>query len=110
MLLIKNAEVYAPEHLGRKDVLVCNEKIECVEDSISELPVECEVMDAEGRMLIPGLIDQHVHVTGGGGEGSFHTRTPELEVSELVKGGITTVIGLLGRICMQRRRRLTRKA
>lgn len=96
MLLIKNAEVYAPEHLGRKDVLVCNEKIECVEDSISELPVECEVMDAEGRMLIPGLIDQHVHVTGGGGEGSFHTRTPELEVSELVKGGITTVIGLLG--------------
>ena len=96
MLLIKNAEVYAPEYLGRKDVLACNGKIECVEDSIGELPVACDVADAEGKMLIPGLIDQHVHVTGGGGEGSFCTRTPELEVSELVRGGITTVVGLLG--------------
>ncbi len=96
MLLIKNAEVYAPEYLGRKDVLACNGKIECVEDSIGELPVACDVADAEGKKLIPGLIDQHVHVTGGGGEGSFCTRTPELEVSELVRGGITTVVGLLG--------------
>lgn len=96
MLLIKNAEVYAPEYLGRKDVLICNEKIECVEDSIDGLPAVCDVMDVRGMALIPGLIDQHVHVTGGGGEGSFHTRTPELELSELVRGGITTVVGLLG--------------
>ncbi len=115
MLLIKNAEVYAPEYLGRKDVLACNGKIECVEDSIGELPVACDVADAEGKMLIPGLIDQHVHVTGGGGEGSFCTRTPELEVSELVRGGITTVVGLLGtdgitRIFMRRRQPLMRRA
>ena len=96
MFLIKNAEVYAPEYMGRKDVLVCNERIECIQDSIDGLPVEGEVIDAEGRLLVPGLVDQHVHVTGGGGEGSFHTRTPELELSELVRGGITTVVGLLG--------------
>lgn len=96
MLLIKNAQVYSPEYLGKKDVLVCGEKIVCVEEQIPKLPVPCEIIDAEGMRLIPGLIDQHIHVTGGGGEGSFHTRTPELNLSELIEGGITTVVGLLG--------------
>lgn len=96
MLLIKNAKVYAPEYVGKKDLLVCGGKIECMEDKIEDFPIACEVIDAEERILTPGFIDQHVHVTGGGGEGSFHTRTPELQLSELVKGGITTVVGLLG--------------
>ena len=96
MLLIKNAEVYAPEYIGKKDILICNETIECISDEIKEVPFEHEVMDGTGMILTPGLIDQHVHVTGGGGEGSFHTRTPELQLSELVNGGITTVVGLLG--------------
>lgn len=58
--------------------------------------MECEVLDGEGKILTPGFLDQHVHITGGGGEGSFHTRTPELQLSELVEYGITTVVGLLG--------------
>ena len=81
MLLVKNAEVYAPEYLGKKDVLVCGGKIERIQDRIGELPVECEVLDGEGKILTPGFLDQHVHITGGGGEGSFHTRTPEKEAS-----------------------------
>lgn len=96
MLLVKNAEVYAPEYLGKKDVLVCGGKIEWIQDQIGEFPVECEVLDGEGKILTPGFLDQHVHITGGGGEGSFHTRTPELQLSELVEYGITTVVGLLG--------------
>lgn len=96
MLLVKNAEVYAPEYLGKKDVLVCGGKIERIQERIGELPVECEVLDGEGKILTPGFLDQHVHITGGGGEGSFHTRTPELQLSELVEYGITTVVGLLG--------------
>lgn len=96
MLLVKNAEVYAPEYLGKKDVLICGRRIEQIQDTIGALPVECQVLDAAGKLLTPGLIDQHVHITGGGGEGSFHTRTPELQLSELVKNGITTVVGLLG--------------
>ena len=97
MLLVKNAEIYAPEYLGKKDLLICGGKIECIQDSIRELPVECEVLDAEGKILTPGFLDQHVHITGGGGEGSFHTRTPELQMSELVENGYhTTVVGLLG--------------
>ena len=62
MLLVKNAEVYAPEYLGKKDVLICGGKIEKIQDEIGSLPVECEVLDAEGKMLTPGFIDQHVHI------------------------------------------------
>lgn len=93
---MKNAEVYNPKYIGKKDVLICDKKIALVEENIPELPIACEIIDAEGMRLIPGLIDQHIHVTGGGGEGSFHTRTPELNLSELIEGGITTVVGLLG--------------
>ena len=63
MLLVKNAEIYAPEYLGKKDLLICGGKIECIQDSIRELPVECEVLDAEGKILTPGFLDQHVHIT-----------------------------------------------
>lgn len=96
MLLIKNAEVYSPKYIGKKDVLVCNEKIVALEDYIPEIPIACEIIDGMGMKMIPGMIDQHIHVTGGGGEGSFRTRTPELNLSELIEGGITTVVGLLG--------------
>lgn len=56
MLLVKNAAIYAPEYLGKKDLLICGGKIECIQDSIRELPVECEVLDAEGKILTPGFL------------------------------------------------------
>ena len=96
MLLIKNAEVYIPEHVGKKDVLIAGDKIEYIADVINLSDSLCDVIDATGMKMIPGLIDQHVHVTGGGGEGGFKTRAPEVNLSELIKGGITTVVGLLG--------------
>ena len=100
MILLKQADVYAPEHLGIKDVLVCGGKIEAVGDNL-EGGTGCQVIDAKGMRLTPGLIDRHVHVTGGGGEGSFHTRTPQVELSSILKAGITTVLGLLGTDDMQ---------
>lgn len=53
-------------------------------------------MDGTGKILVPGFIDQHVHITGGGGEGSFHTRAPRVEMSEMIESGTTTLMGLLG--------------
>src|SRR5699024_12455897 len=41
-------------------------------------------------------IDTHIHVLGGGGEGGFEKRTPEVQLSDLIKSGLTTVVGLLG--------------
>ncbi len=42
------------------------------------------------------MIDQHIHVTGGGGEGGTVTRAPELNFSELVEAGITSFVGVSG--------------
>ena len=65
--LIKGAEVYAPEYLGIQDVLFSFDKIAWVSDFIHGLSLEnLEVIDARGKILIPGLIDQHVHIIGGG--------------------------------------------
>lgn len=96
MLLIKNIKIYAPEYLGTQDILICGEKIEAIDSNIDINYAPCEVIDGTGKILIPGFIDQHVHLIGGGGEGGFHTRAPRVELSELIQNGITTVMGLLG--------------
>ena len=96
MYLIKNAEVYDPSPRGRQDILVVNDRIAAIgKDLCPNLP-DVEVIDGEGMKAVPGFIDQHVHVTGGGGEGGFHTRTPELMLSSVIKAGVTTLVGLLG--------------
>lgn len=95
MILIKQADIYGPESMGIQDVLLCAGKIEAIGKDLSPV-CGCQVIDASGMKLIPGIIDRHVHVTGGGGEGSFHTRAPEVRLSSLIQGGVTTVLGLLG--------------
>ncbi len=78
MLLLKNADLYAPEHVGRSDVLLGGGKILAVSKGLDFRVEGLEVYDLEGKILAPGLIDQHVHITGGGGEAGYHSRTPEI--------------------------------
>ena len=95
--LIKNAEVFSPEPLGKKDVLITGNTIGYIQERISVgTDIEAEVIDARGKFLVPGFIDSHVHILGGGGEGSYKTRTPEIMLSNITRGGVTTVIGCLG--------------
>ena len=98
MYLIRSAEVYAPEPLGRKDVLIGFGKILKIGDRLAEEygGLDVEVLDAGGCILTPGFVDQHVHVIGAGGEAGFFSRTPEMQVSAIVRHGITTVVGLHG--------------
>lgn len=96
--VIKGGEVYAPEYLGVKDIVIANNKIEGIYDEV-KIPtdfLEIEVISAKGKIVVPGFIDSHVHIIGGGGEGSFRTRTPEISISSLIEAGITTVVGCIG--------------
>lgn len=96
MLLIKNARVYAPAPLGRMDILVAGGRIAAMEEALDPHLPGVEVLDAAGKTAVPGFIDQHVHITGGGGEGGLHTRVPELQLSAALRAGVTTLVGVLG--------------
>ena len=101
-ILIKNADLYAPEHVGARDILMAGGKIIAVAPSLEPNIPGLETIDVKGRKVIPGLIDQHIHVTGGGGEGGWNSRCPELNFSELVAAGVTTFLGVSGTDSMSR--------
>lgn len=100
-VLIKNAHIFAPEDLGQQDVLICNKKIVKVAPHIdfSWDEEEFTVIDAEGQSMVPGFIDQHVHIIGGGGEDGFASLIREIQMTDCVKYGVTTVVGVLGTDC-----------
>lgn len=96
--VIKNINVYAPKNLGEKDVVIVSDKIEGIYDELN-IPndfINIEIIDGKDKILFPGFLDCHVHIIGGGGEGGFRTRTPEISVISLVEAGITTVVGCIG--------------
>ncbi|MBS4195052.1 beta-aspartyl-peptidase [Lederbergia citri] len=98
LTLIKNGEVYSPDFIGKKDILVVDRKIGFIQERI-DVPtdfVHIHVVDATGKIVVPGFIDAHVHITGGGGEGSYRTRTPELQLTDATLAGVTTIIGVIG--------------
>jgi beta-aspartyl-dipeptidase (metallo-type) len=102
MLFIRNADVYAPRASGLRNLLIGGGRILWIgsHDELPELPgalrAAAETLDLDGARLIPGLIDAHVHVTGGGGEAGFHTRVPPVPLTRFTMSGVTTVVGLLG--------------
>lgn len=97
LTLIKGSNVYAPHFIGKKDVLISGGTIHLIADSMGSCPAyDIQVIDGSGKYLFPGFIDSHVHILGGGGEGSYHTRTPEIMLTDITPGGVTTVVGCLG--------------
>lgn len=102
--LIKNAQIYTPEPLGIKDILIAGRSIAKIAERI-ELPADfkAHVISAEGKTVVPGFVDLHVHILGGGGEGGFRTRTPEIALSRIAGAGVTTVVGCLGTDDVSRR-------
>jgi beta-aspartyl-dipeptidase (metallo-type) len=97
LTLLKNTNLYAPEKSGKKDILIANEKIIAVDDDLSHFENKhVKVIDADGKIVTPGLIDQHIHVIGAGGKEGFASMTPEVNLSELITCGTTTVNSLLG--------------
>ncbi len=94
--LIKNVKIYRDGDWKDSQILISGSQIEEVSDSIELSYPGLETVDGQGMRAIPGYIDQHVHVCGGGGEGSFITQVPSLKLTDPVKSGVTTLVGLLG--------------
>ncbi len=92
--IVKNVNVFAPNSLGYKDLLIAGEKIVSIEKTIN-IP-HVDIIDGQGKYATPGFIDQHIHITGAGGKHGFISMTPEVALSELIACGTTTVVGLLG--------------
>lgn len=103
MLLIRNADLYDPEPRGLSDIVISAGLILAVCPS-GEIPPasfsfageELRVVDAGGDLVMPGIIDRHVHFNGAGGEGGPANRTPPLQLSSFVKAGVTSAVGMLG--------------
>jgi beta-aspartyl-dipeptidase (metallo-type) len=98
MLIIESAEVYTPAPRGKTSIVVAGGRIEKVGDvdATSLRALDPEVVDATGCILVPGLIDCHIHLIGGSGEKGFGSATPAITAQELRAAGTTTVVGLLG--------------
>lgn len=96
MYLIKNAAVYSPAYLGQKDILIAHGKFVTIADELHYPQSEVQQIDAEGKIVTPGCIDQHIHISGAGGKDGFTSMTPEISAQELIACGTTTAVGLLG--------------
>jgi isoaspartyl dipeptidase IadA len=96
--LLRNAELYDPAPRGRADLLIAGERIVWIGRDAAPIPRPYNVRETDlgGRRVIPGLVDGHVHLTGGGGEAGPHTRVPPQTLSRFTLGGVTTAIGVLG--------------
>lgn len=98
LTLLRNARLYAPASRGLCNLLISDRRIAAI-TAAHDLPASgsaVQEIDLGGRRIIPGLVDPLVHFIGGGGEGGFATRTPELALDEALASGGTTLIGALG--------------
>ncbi len=98
LILLKNAHIFSPEAIGCKNVLLAGGRVVALTDSTLDLPgsLDVEEVDVAGKRLIPGLIDCHAHITGGGGESGFASQIAPVAVKQFTNVGVTTVVGLLG--------------
>ena len=86
--LIKNARIVNENNIFLSDVLIENEIIKEISTEI-KAPENVEIIDAEGKFLIPGFIDDQVHFRE---PGLTHKANISTESRAAVAGGITTFI------------------
>lgn len=96
MLLLKNVRINLDNPNEIEDVFIAGGKIQAIGRKLDPMLPNLEAFDGDGKTAIPGYIDQHVHIIGGGGEDGFSSRVPEIQLSDCICGGVTTVVGLLG--------------
>ncbi|PQB08822.1 dihydroorotase [Polaribacter filamentus] len=87
-ILIKNAKIVNENTIFLGDVLIENEIIKQISSEI-KAPVNVEIINADGKYLIPGFIDDQVHFRE---PGLTHKGNIAAESRAAIAGGITTFI------------------
>lgn len=97
LTLLKGLECYCPQYAGKNDILIAFDKIYIIKPQGNwEAGFIDKTIDCSGMLAFPGLIDQHVHIIGGGGEAGFASRVAEIDIHDILSAGVTTLVGLLG--------------
>ncbi|MGB9867423.1 MAG: amidohydrolase family protein [Bacillota bacterium] len=94
LTLIKNAKIYGRGEA--MDLLLGGGRVLGVGPGLGVVGTSVNVVDVEGRAVVPGLVDQHIHFIGAAGDEGPNSQTPELFASHLVCAGVTTAVGCLG--------------
>ena len=96
MLLIENGYVMDPKSQteGIRDILIGDKKIVKIGENLltdmgTDEVAHLEIIDAEGKIVAPGLVDVHVHFRE---PGFTHKEDIETGSKAAAKGGFTTVV------------------
>ncbi len=97
LTLLRVGRILAPMPLAATDILIADGRIAALGVGF-EVPASwpVTVVEAPDLTAVPAFIDQHAHLTGGGGEGGPGTRCPEVMAAQVAAMGIGTVVGVLG--------------
>ena len=88
-ILIKNAKVVNEGDISEFDVYIEDGFFVDIAESISAKSADVQVIDAEGKYLLPGMIDDQVHFRE---PGLTHKADIETESRAAIAGGITSFI------------------
>ena len=88
-VLIKNANIVNEGNIFKGDILIEGEYIKEISESISAKSADVHVFDAEGKFVLPGVIDDQVHFRE---PGLTHKANIETESKAAIAGGITSFI------------------
>lgn len=80
MKAIINGKIMTPKGIIEHNVIVFDKTIRSIQ---TEVPIDCEVIDAKGMYVSPGLIDVHVHGSCGA-----DTMDQTIEAIETISKGI----------------------
>ena len=105
-VVVKADEVYSPWRQSGGSVVSIGDRIAFVgtdsqlqADGLSSLlessAFAIEVLDGKDCIVVPGFIDGHVHLIGGGGRWSPYPHSRDM-LSTLTTAGVTTVVGVWG--------------
>jgi dihydropyrimidinase len=88
-ILVKNGQLVSSKGIELKDIYIAGEKISKIEDTGSDYASKT-IIDAKGKIVIPGIIDAHLHPV-------YADRISSISQAAISEG-VTTIIPYIGSV------------